>query len=192
MGRWWGLRDALAMRTAVLARQVHGAAVLRHEDTPDGLLLTPPADGHVTDRAGILLAVTVADCVPVFVVSPRPRAIALLHAGWRGTAAGILPAGIAALSAFADAATLRVHLGPSVCGACYEVGPEVHAALGLPDPGRPTPVDLREVLRRQAEAAGVPASGITTSSWCTLHDDAFHSYRRGDSGRQIGVLAIRP
>lgn len=193
LSRWWALRDALLATSVVLARQVHGRDLLDHETLASGLHLATPADGHRTARPGVLLAVTVADCVPVFIVRTEPRAVALLHAGWRGVAAGILEAGIAALLGDGGSADrLHVHAGPSICGACYEVGPEVHAALGLAVPPAPTPVDLRAELARRAARAGVPEAAISRSSWCTRCDRSrFFSHRGGDAGRQVGVLGIR-
>ncbi len=85
-------------------------------------------------ETGVLLTVTVADCVPVFLADPDSRAIALLHAGWRGAVAGIMDRGIRALEALRGVSPsgLRVHLGPAICGACYEVGPDVLQQFGRP------------------------------------------------------------
>lgn len=152
-------------------------------------------DGHLTDVPGLLLAVSVADCVPVSVVSPSRRVVAALHAGWRGAAAGILEAGIRRMADefAAEPADLHVHLGPAICGACYEVGPEVHAALrpDAPPPAAPTPVDVRAVLAERAVAAGVAPENVTVSAHCTLHGHDFFSHRGGAACRQMGVLGLR-
>lgn len=193
LARWWTLRQTLDVGATVLARQVHGRAILAHDAMPDGLHLAPPADGHRTSSPGLLLTVTVADCVPVSIVAPRTRTVVLLHAGWRGVAAGILEAGIAAAcGADASAEELHAHFGPSICGACYEVGPEVHEALALAVPAAPAPVDLRAGLARRAASAGIPEAAISRSAWCTRCDaPRFFSHRGGDAGRQVGVLGIR-
>lgn len=193
LSRWWALREAGFALTAVVARQVHGPEIRVHDDAVPGLQLMPPADGHHTKRSGILLAVTVADCVPVSIVSAGPRSITLLHAGWRGAAAGILEAGLALAAGTAGGADrLHVHFGPAICGGCYEVGPEVHEALGLRVPANPAPVDLRAILAGRARESGVPAAQVTRSAWCTRCDnDRFFSHRVGDPGRQVGFLAIR-
>lgn len=192
LSRWRALRDATGMPGAVHARQMHGVGIRAHHGpAPDGLLVTEAFDGHLTDRPGVLLAVSVADCVPVFLVAPQRHRVALLHGGWRGTAAGMVPKGIAAL-AEGDPAGVHVHLGPAICGRCYEVGPEVHVALGLPDPGGKAPVDVRAVQVAQAIGAGVPPERITVSEHCTRCGDGFFSHRGGDPGRQMGVLGIRP
>ncbi len=196
MNRWASLAEDTGCGSMVHARQVHGRAVTLYEATPPGLLLAPPCDGHATRQAGTLLAVSVADCVPVFVVAPRARAVMLLHAGWRGVAGGILEAGLAMLERDfgAHAREAHMHMGPAICGRCYEVGREVHEALGLPRPAsRGQPVDLRRVLVDRALAAGADPAHLTTSSFCTRCADApFFSHRGGDAGRQIAVLGITP
>lgn len=192
--RWRRLRSALQLDGAVHARQVHGARVLRHDHTIRGLLVADAADGHVTRAAGLLLTVSVADCVPVSIVDPDRRAIALLHAGWRGLAAGMVESGIQALVDACGSAPdrLQLHLGPAICGECYEVGPEVHERLGLEAPGLPAPVDLRAVAAARARDAGIRADAVTRSAFCPrCHDDRFFSHRAGSAGRQMAVLGIR-
>jgi len=194
LGRWRALRDALGCARAVHARQVHGAALLWHGPGAPGLELTEAADAHATRTEGVLLTVSVADCVPVFLVDPEERAVALLHAGWRGTAAGVLEAGVETLiRAGSRPAVLRMHCGPAICGECYEVGPEVHEALGLPVPPGAEPVDLRAVLAERAARLGIDPAHITTSEYCTrCGSPPFFSHRAGQAGRQFAGLALRP
>lgn len=194
MENWERLRAATGLRRVVHGRQVHGAEVRVHSLGPSGLHLTRECDGHAAMEAGVLLAVTTADCVPVFIVDPVRGAVALLHAGWRGTAFGIVERGIETLAAASSAREdLHVHLGPAICGTCYEVGPEVFEALGLPAPPGPTPVDLRHVMAHRVRGAGVPGDHITTSTLCTLcGSSGLFSHRGGDGGRQVGYLGIRP
>ncbi len=187
--RWRRLRAELGLDRAVHAHQVHGRTVRAHDGAwPRGLLIADDADGHTTARVGVLLTVSVADCVPISLVDEGRRRIALLHGGWRGTAAGIVAAGLEALGGPAD---VIAHLGPAICGGCYEVGPEVHEALGLPVPAGPEPVDVRAVQARQLVEAGVPAARVTASTHCTLCGEGFFSHRGGSRGRQLGVLGIR-
>lgn len=193
LDRWEVLGGALPARGVVHARQVHGSAVRLHERSFQGLNVAPPCDGHVTRVPGLLLVVSVADCVPVYLVAPEVRAVAALHAGWRGAATGILEAGIQAFRDHlgVDPASLHLHLGPSICGGCYEVGPEVHRALGEPVPATPVPVDLPANLGRRAVAAGIPSSAVTRSSHCTLCGDAgLFSHRGGDAGRQMAFIGV--
>ncbi|MDE2762472.1 MAG: polyphenol oxidase family protein [Gemmatimonadota bacterium] len=182
-------------RTVVRSRQVHGPLTRIHADAPSGLQVVGEGDGHATRDAGVLLTVTIADCVPVFIADPDARAVGLLHAGWRGTAAGVVESGIGALErAFGSRPDdMAVHLGPAICGQCYEVGPEVFRALGEPMAATPGSIDLRRVVRRRAARCGVRDERMTVSGDCTLcGDGGYFSHRRGDAGRQrayIGIVA---
>ncbi|HSJ14943.1 MAG TPA: polyphenol oxidase family protein [Longimicrobiales bacterium] len=195
LGRWRALREATGLPTALHARQVHGARVLWHADLPAGLLVADDSDGHATRQAGVLLTVSVADCVPISLVDPVRRAIALLHGGWRGVATGILEAGIAALDggAGSTARDLELHCGPAICGACYQVGAEVPTALGLDrGPTDRMQLDLRAVIAERGLRAGIPAARITLSAHCTrCAEGAFWSHRAGCRERQLGVLGVR-
>lgn len=190
-GRWNELRRELARggpsgRLAT-AGQVHGSTVMIHHSGWDGWLRVESADGHVSTERGTGVAVTVADCVPVFIAHPS-GAIALLHSGWRGTAARIVERGIEALGQRGyPAAELRLHTGPAICGRCYEVSADTYAQLTGTNPGRPTPIDLRRLIADHARAMGV--RHITSSPACTRCDnDRFFSHRAGDRGRMLGVM----
>lgn len=189
MGRWAALRRE--MRTGgprmATASQVHGAGVLVHQAGWEGWLRGDDADGHLSMERGTALVVTVADCVPVFLWHPSGAA-ALLHSGWRGTAARIVERGIEALTQRgAPASELRLHSGPAICGRCYEVSPDVFFTLTGRESAVPATVDLRALIADHARAMGVRR--ITTSSSCTRCDNArFYSHRAGDAGRQLGVM----
>ncbi len=194
MGRWRIWRDAMpGFRAVVMAHQVHGDRVLWTEDA-SGWVIHDRADGHATSRPGILLAVTVADCVPVYLVAPEQRAVALLHAGWRGTAAGILARGVELLAGHAGirAGDLVMHAGVAISGPCYEVGAEVMAGVGRPASGPgPWHLDIRDVLAEQA--AGLGIAEVTVSAHCTSREhDAFFSHRasRGADGRMVAYLGL--
>lgn len=197
LDRWRALVEATGMHTAVHARQVHRADIWIHRERgAPGITVMDGYDGHVTDRAGLLLSVGVADCVPVFIVDPEAKAVAMLHAGWRGTAAGIVERGIHRLAESWQSAPERLwlHCGPSICGECYEVGPEVHAGVN-PEQAPPegnTCINLRAAIAARAVAAGLPAGHVTLSSHCTrCGPPDFFSHRAGSAGRQMGVLGLR-
>ena len=195
MGRWWALGAALGTPRLVHGHQVHGAVVRVHDEGPVGLQVSPATDGHATRATGVLLTVSVADCVPITLVHPEERVVALLHGGWRGVAAGILERGLGVLAERfqARAADLHVHLGPAICGRCYEVGPEVHRGLGLTEPGAPEPLDLRAVLAERALEAGVHEDHVTASTWCTkCGETPFFSHRGGRPERQVAFVGIAP
>ncbi len=187
--RWDALRAYLHTDGGRLAtaRQVHAADVVRHVPGWRGWLRGEAADGHASIERGTAMAVTVADCVPVFLAHPS-GACAVLHSGWRGTVDRIVERGLAV---FRDAglslADVRVHAGPAICGRCYEVSPDVYAALTGRTVDRPTTVDLRSIIAGHARAAGVREPSV--SRWCTRCDnDRFYSHRAGDAGRQLGVI----
>ena len=189
MLRWAHLADAVspsAHRIASL-RQVHGATVVVHTEGWRGWLRVPDADGHVTRVPGTAMTVGVADCIPIFIAHPS-GACGILHSGWRGTAGRILEQGIARMKILGCApADLVVHLGPAVCGKCYEVGPDVYAQLTGRTADAPTRVDLRAIVTEQARRCGV--RNISATSHCTRCDnDRYFSHRAGDSGRQVGVI----
>ena len=189
MARWDALREALRPGGPRLAtsRQVHGTRVVVHASDWEGWLRGDDADGHVAVARGTALAVSVADCVPVFAAHPS-GAVAVLHSGWRGTAGRIVEQGIAALAHRGlPPAELRLHLGPAICGRCYEVSPDVYERLTGARPPQPSAVDLRALIADHARAAGV--RHISTSLSCTRCDnDRFYSHRARDEGRQLGVI----
>jgi YfiH family protein len=189
MGRWYALKQELATAGPrfATANQVHGNTVIEHHGGWEGWLRVDNADGHAAIERGTALAVTIADCVPVF-VAHEGGAIALLHSGWRGTASRIVQKGIETLMhrGFAPAG-MRVHMGPAICGKCYEVSAEVYEQLTGKNPGKPTTIDLRALIADHARALGVKEISISPS--CTRCDnDRFFSHRAGDSGRQLGVM----
>lgn len=187
--RWTTLADVLTPYAGRLAtaHQVHGDTVLAHVSGWDGWLRARAADGHVAPSPGTAMAVTVADCVPVFIVHPR-GATAVVHSGWRGTLANVTGRAIDRMVAAGFAAgELVIHCGPAICGSCYEVSPDVYRQLTGRTVPHPTPVDLRTLIADGARAAGV--AEVSISPWCTrCHNDRFFSHRCGDDGRQLGVI----
>ncbi len=194
--RWSALTTAVSgeFPGVVVSRQPHGAEVREQESRFEGWLVLNGYDGHITGLAGILLAVTVADCVPVYLAHPPTGSIALLHAGWRGIASGILERGIDRLSEVVGAppAEFVMHCGVAIGPDHYEVGPEVLERLGLQAGGGAAGAagaDLRGLAAARARAAGVEA--ITRSPWCTYRDsEHFWSHRRDPdaAGRMVAYL----
>lgn len=191
------------------ATQVHGSDVVRVDPgrALDDVAATR-ADAVVVAGAGIAAAVMVADCVPVLVADVRTGAAAAVHAGWRGTVAGVLPATLRRMQAELGtrAEDVRIALGPSIGPCCFEVGPEVVAAVEVAFPGaeaegavvRKTPrphVDLWTLNRIAAAGCGVPAEAIDLARACTsCGRDRFFSYRRdrGDTGQHACFIVAAP
>ncbi len=178
-----------------IAGQVHGEKI--KTVTEAGLF--PGYDGLVTQKRGLLLCISAADCAAVLLADIEAGAIGACHAGWRGTVAGIVGKTVAALEALgAEAARLRAYVSPCISAEHFEVGPEVaaqfDAAFVRRWPGKAKPhVDLKATLAAQLEAAGVPAAGIEVSPHCTFAEtDRFFSYRaeNGETGRLMGFIGM--
>jgi len=190
MARWAALLADSGARGICVAPQVHGDRVLPHVAPWAGFLRTEPADGHATQERGLALAVTIADCAPVFLAHPS-GAIAIVHSGWRGTEARIIDQGIRLMGRIGlPPDELRVHIGPAICGRCYEVSADVRSRLTGEAANRPGNVDIRSLIAEQARDAGV--NSISVSPSCTRCDnDLFYSHRAGDLGRQIAVIVAK-
>jgi YfiH family protein len=190
------LREQIAVDRLARGRQVHGAIVARvlarqdtsasaspkTEDDDQGKPLGE-ADGQVTPLRRLGVMVLTADCLPVAVAAPG--AVAMLHAGWRGLAAGILEQGLRSLRELCGEQELQAVIGPGAGPCCYEVGEEVHLALG--GEARRGPIDLAAIAERRLRAAG--ATEVRSLGVCTICDPRFFSHRReGErAGRQAGV-----
>lgn len=189
MSRWTRLQEDISgrARRIVIGRQVHGSTVLTHHGGWEGLLRTGEADGHIAAERGIALTVSVADCVPVFIAHPS-GVVGLVHSGWRGTVARIIDAGLRGFARLGlPPEELNVHLGPAICGRCYEVGAEVRAELTGQPVNRAGNVDIRSLIAEHARDAGV--ADVTVSADCTKCDnEKYFSHRAGDTGRQLAVI----
>ncbi len=192
-------RVASALRPSgelLLLEQVHGASVRRAPWTG-----RPEGDGAVADSPGLVLGIETADCLPVLIVDPGRRRVAAAHAGWRGTAAGVARAAVAALVAGGSRPEdLLAATGPCIGPCCYEVGDELRAVFGergqelfrAGPRGRPH-LDLRAANERQLREAGVAASRIHRVDDCTrCRADLYHSYRREGkgAGRMINYIGF--
>ncbi len=180
-----------AVTDFVWMSQVHGTTVAAVE-APGTLAAT---DGLVTVRPGLVLAVLVADCVPVLARDESAGVIGVAHAGRRGAADGILPVLIAAMQRLgARPAGIELQLGPAICGRCYEVPAAMQAQVESTLPGaacrtdRGTAgLDLRAGLGTQATALGV--GKIVVDARCTYEDHDLFSHRRdAPTGRQAGLI----
>ena len=147
-------------------RQVHGSTVVRiAARAAPGFADVPVADGQATSVTGLAVMVVSADCLPVAVAGEG--AVAMLHCGWRGLAAGVLEEGVQAVRELAGTGPLSAVIGPGAGPCCYEVGPEVHEALAVPRDDAP-PGPTRGGPR---EAAGGRRGG-------GAHGGAVHDLRR--------------
>jgi polyphenol oxidase len=173
-------------------RQVHGARVRRAVESPGPSRPHAEEDGQATALRDAAALVFVADCLPV--VLAANGAVAAIHGGWRGLAAGILEEGLRALREVGADGPVAAAIGPGAGGCCYEVGEEVHAhftAHGARVGERN--LDLKRVARDRLAAAGV--AEVHDPGLCTMcaqgpDGPLFFSHRRdrGVTGRQAGVV----
>jgi YfiH family protein len=181
----------LGLRWLCASRQVHGTVVQRvsAQDGSGGEAVAIDADGHATTLRGVGVMVLVADCLPVVLGSEG--AVATLHAGWRGLAAGVLEEGVRAVRELGGEGEIAAVIGPGAGPCCYEVGEEVHAAFderstrGRRSAGRN--LDLPGLARERLEAAGV--ARVEDVGVCTICDRRYFSHRREGlgAGRQAAV-----
>jgi len=181
------LRAGIGVQSLVRGYQVHGTVVQLVRSPPDGPAIDvrrPDADGQATALAGVAAMVLTADCLPVALASPN--AVAIVHAGWRGLAAGVLQSGVEALRELGGEEPIVAVIGPGAGACCYEVGPEVLAAFGEAHAER-RHIDLRVIARERLLAAGV--ADVREAAACTICDERFFSHRRegARAGRQAGV-----
>jgi polyphenol oxidase len=181
---------ALYPRLAFL-KQIHSADCILAGGR-SGLL--GEGDALLENTPGAVVGVRTADCIPILLVDERLRAVAAVHAGWRGTVAGIAARAVAAMSErFGSRVTdLHAAIGPGIGKCCYEVGEEVAAQFG--EKGR-VRIDLTGANRLRLLGAGVTAQRIYASSLCTrCRAGDFHSFRRDKdaAGRMYSFAGIRP
>lgn len=178
--------------------QVHGRdAVLVTAANADTLRASPPrADAAVTRERDVVLTVRTADCLPVLFADRAGSVLAVAHAGWRGLAAGVLDATVAAMDVATD--EVAAWLGPAIGPTAFEVGADVHGAYCDGDPGCAAHfasqrdgkwrADLPALARRRLARLGVTA--VTGGSWCTFCDSArFFSWRRDRSAGRMALVA---
>lgn len=181
------LREHLGLSRLARGFQVHGTAVRRidgetAEDPGAGARVE--ADGQVTTLAGVGAVALSADCMPVALGCAG--AVGMVHAGWRGLAAGVLEEGVRVVSEIGHGEEIVAIVGPCAGLCCYEVGPEVHEAFaGTHREG--AHIDLRAIAHERLLAAGV--AEVRDVLACTICDERFFSHRReGErAGRQAGV-----
>jgi len=183
-------------RPVLYMQQVHGADVARVNDPPAA---SPVADALVTTNPTIAVAVLVADCVPLLLADVAAGAVAAVHVGRRGLTAGVAAAAWSALAELgARPGSTRAHVGPAICGGCYEVPADMQRAVVEQVPAaaartaRGTPgLDIRAGLHSQLDELGITA--VTSDGRCTAESAELYSHRRdGRTGRFAGLVWLDP
>lgn len=194
------------MKDLVLFRQTHSTTVVTLTERHD-VSVAVEADAMVTNRSDQLLGILTADCAPVLLADPDAGIIGAAHAGWKGAVGGIVPATVAAMVALgADPSRIRAAVGPTICGAAYEVGPETAAQILSLSPGAAPHIsipggktrehfDIPGLLAEQLFGAGVGL--VSNLDICTYANPArYFSHRYAthhgtNTGRQISVIGMR-
>lgn len=188
----------------LLLKQTHSADVLSAGAvcSSQGVDRSARGDGLHTNETDFAIAVKTADCIPVVLVDPVRRAVAVIHSGWRGTLSGVVPNGVRAMrSAYgSEPADLIAVAGPSIGPCCFHVDPEVGILFQCLFPERidldqRTTIDLREAVRRQLEEAGLGAERVSVEAPCTCCGGGeFYSWRRDKvAGQHMYTMArLRP
>lgn len=187
-------------------RQVHGAEVRVVRAGDAGPI--PAADAVITAEAGTAVAVVAADCVPILLADPHTGAVAAVHAGWRGTAANVAGAAVAAMTREFGVrpSALVAAIGPSIGACCYVVGEELPTAFSAAghapaqvarwfgrDGGRLT-LDLWTANRDLLVGAGLEPANVHVAGLCTqTHRDVFESFRaEGERAGRMAALIVAP
>ena len=189
--------DWVAAHKALTLRQIHSNHVFRSDGLTDREC---EGDAMISNETGRRIGVRTADCVPILIADERTRAIAAVHAGWRGTASEVARPAVERMASEYGSRPQDLHaaMGPAIRECCYEVGPEVVRALAplFPEwPAQEHPgkrhVDLIEANRRILMAAGVDVARIYDSGRCTFCEpELFYSYRREpqNPGRMVSSI----
>lgn len=191
----WPNSASLAANLATV-RQVHSNRVLIARDPG----VAGEGDALISNQAGLSLAIRTADCLPILIADTRNRAIAAVHAGWRGAVADIISSTLEALRQEYGSRPedLRVAIGPGIGACCFEVGPEVAVQfqpffLERDDLTKRTQIDLVETITRQLSRNGVTRGQCALSQMCTrCNAEYFESYRREReaAGRMVAAIGI--
>jgi polyphenol oxidase len=185
----FGTRESNPDQTAMARlQQIHSAATfVAHAAGCAG-----EGDALVTQTPGVAVSVRTADCFPILLADPDTRAVAAIHAGWRGTAAGVVRTSLDRMrSAFGtDPRNVFAAIGPGIGACCYEVGVEVARQFGMQGAGN---LDLAVENSNQLIAAGLRPNRIELVGGCTFcHPQQFFSWRRDHdrAGRMISFIRV--
>jgi len=185
----------------VFSNQVHGTHIRTVSRGDCGALFIPgkpQADGLITNQPGVALLVFIADCVPILLHDPARNVIGAVHAGWRGTAAGIVSIAVAKMKDDFNCNPGDIHaaIGPSISGCCYEVGEEVADAFCefkecITKYNGKYKADLKECNRIQLANAGVTYISISDECTCCNNEKYWsHRFTKGERGSQVAIISL--
>lgn len=179
----FGTRHAIPpVEPMATVKQIHSPEVR----VAHGSGLQGTADALISLNPGLLLAVKTADCLPILLIDTKRRVFAAVHAGWRGTAAGIAGRAVKSMQAElgAEPQDMEAAIGPGIGCCCFEVGPEVAREFGPWESVSKTRLDLSKINRSQLEATGLHT--VHEARLCTMCGSGFFSFRR--EGEKAGRM----
>lgn len=185
----FGTRDTNPDQTAMARlQQIHSAAIFVAREPG----CAGEGDALVTRTPGVAVSIRTADCFPILLADPETRAVAAIHAGWRGTAAGVVRTSLDRMRKEfgTDPRNVFAAIGPGIGACCYEVGLEVARQFGMAEAGK---LDLAAENRNQLIAAGVQTDWIEQVGGCTFcHPAQFFSWRRDRdrAGRMVSFIKL--
>ncbi len=198
----------ITLEKLVTVRQTHSCDILAIDEQNDDYshFLGIEADAIITSQPGVMIGVTIADCVPLLLHDKKNGVIAAVHAGWQGTASAITAAAVAGMKSHFSCKPSDIHaaIGPCIGPCCYEVDAPVKEGFAKYNtPWEPVTepsgqdrwrLDMVLANRNQLVESGVPETSIQESGLCVCcHRELFFSYRRdnGDTGRQMGFIMLK-
>ena len=195
----FGFRDSVYPAGVTTVKQIHSGIVIDAEGRGGDRICE--GDALISDRPGVTVGIRTADCVPVLLADSRTRAVAAIHAGWRGTAAQIVTGALADMAAKFGTRAEDVYaaIGPAIGVCCYETGPDVAVRFAewvpeLTDVTQPTKIDLPAINAAQLRAAGVLPERIWIAGECTFClGERYFSFRRekDEAGRLLSYIGTR-
>jgi len=193
------------------AKQIHSNGVFVFTGNRENFTSEIEADALLTRENGLLLGIKTADCLPILVADQKKRAVAAIHAGWRGTVEKVTEAALGRMTEEfqSNPVDLVAVLGPSACGRCYEVRSDVFTPfekafgkgefLKWNEPGVSAWLDIKAANIRQLEKAGLKRENIFVLDGCTIHENGLFFSHRVESripharvGRMLAVIGLSP
>jgi YfiH family protein len=198
----------LELVNLVVAQQIHGTEiqVVKRPQIGSGAMMVqtalPETDALITQERGVILAILTADCLPIFIYDPQVPAIGIVHAGWRGSLAGIAQLTLTKMGQEfkTDPVNCRIAIGPAICATCFKVESDVADQFHAVNPQVVAPmesgyqVDLGAFNAHLLETVGVKSEQIFKADLCTsCRRTEFFSYRAevATIGRMMGIIALQ-
>ncbi|MCB4791397.1 MAG: peptidoglycan editing factor PgeF [Elusimicrobia bacterium] len=179
-------KNKIYSKDLVRAQQVHGKKIRIVTDKDKGKEL-PKTDGLITDNPGVYLAIFTADCMPVFFADKKKEVVGLVHAGWRGLKAGIIPEAVKIFKKKfkIKAKDISVFIGPHIQKCCFKIGDEIKKEFSLKK--TQDSLSLSDVAEKQLKKTGIKITSINEK--CTCHEKTlFFSYRRDKTPQRLMSL----